>query len=463
MAHAAIDPLLIGWTESIYWANQDGVLLGVGGSFDAHQTFVKIEIIQRKENSFHSTTRLAEMSLIKEISYIGGIEEKIEQSTSIRDQVFSEAYDCVVKLSCPLLPRDCQIEIINLLSPIPLSQSFILKQSRARVQEKGFIVKLLPEAKILNYRPYSGEVSIEKELHELRRSFSMTFQITNLEDLNIDQDCLFYFIRAFGSKEDYEKIANPKNDSRERTCKAIYLALKYRNVKLIQYFQKIIITSRNDFTKDMCSIVLGFSAEFGYLKMVQSLVEDFQSDPSAEDNHAVKHAAVNGHLAVVKYLMEEADPKYGVNPASGNDNIAIRGAALNGHLDVVKYLIEEVDEKYGVDPAHLGNVTIGNAASNGHLDVIKYLMNLDSKYHVDAAEDDNWTIILAASCGQLAVVKYLIEDVDEEYGIDPAAQDNEAVKLAVEEGYLAVVKYLMNLDSKYGIDQSLCRQALCRH
>ena len=89
-----------------------------------------------------------------------------------------------------------------MLSPTPLSSSFILKQSIARVQEKGFIVKLLPEAKKVNM--YRTLTSIEKELYELRQSFGITFQIANLDWSNIDLDCLFYFICAFGSEEDYE-------------------------------------------------------------------------------------------------------------------------------------------------------------------------------------------------------------------------------------------------------------------
>ena len=100
------------------------------------------------------------------------IEKKINKSTSIRDLVFSEAYDGVVKLSCPLLPRDCQIEIINMLSPAPLSSSFILKQSSAEVQVNGFIVKLLPEAKQVNQLstgyPYT---SIQQELYHILQLF----------------------------------------------------------------------------------------------------------------------------------------------------------------------------------------------------------------------------------------------------------------------------------------------------
>ena len=313
---------------------------------------------------------------------------KISQSTIFRDQVFSEAYDSVVKLSCPFLPRDCQIEIINMLCPIPLSSSFILKQSKARVQEKGFIVKLLPEAKKVNQPSTRYHPLIEKELYELRRSFGITFNYSNLDLSNIDLDCLFYFICAFGSEEEYEKFIcsstfNSQKTPQDYHQEAIYLALKYGNITLILYFQKFMNIYQNDLTKSLCSIMFSFAAEFGYLKIIQTLlVPDFQCDPAAEDNYAIRFAAKEGHLSVVKYLLEEVDEKFGIDPAA-EDNRAIRSAAWNRHVAVVKYLMEQVDEKYGTHPAARDNRAIRDAASFEKLDVVKYLMNLDSKYGID--------------------------------------------------------------------------------
>ena len=317
---------------------------------------------------------------------IGALESKISKSTIFRNQIFSEAYDRVVKLSCPLLPRDCQIEIINMLSPTPLSSSFILKQSRASVQEKGFIVKLLPEAKKVNQPSTRYHPLIEKELYELRRSFGITFNYSNLDLSNIDLDCLFYFICAFGSEEDYEKFIcsstfNSKKTPQQYHQEAIYIALKYNNIKLILYFQKYIYIYRNELTKDLCSTMFLSAASFGHLKILQTLlVQDFQCDPAAEGNYAIRIAAAKGHFDVVKYLMEEVDEKYGIDPAAENSQ-TVRSAATNGHLDVVKYLMEEVDAKYRVNPASEDNWAIVNAAANGHLAVVKYLMEeVDAKY-----------------------------------------------------------------------------------
>ena len=93
--------------------------------------------------------------------------------------------------------------------------------------------------------------------------------------------------------------------------------------------------------------MLDSAALYGYLKIIQILVQDFQCNRAAQDNYAIRYAAEYGHLDVVKYLMEGVDEKYGIDPASEN-NWTIQCAASNGHLDVVKYLMH-LDSKYGID------------------------------------------------------------------------------------------------------------------
>lgn len=67
----------------------------------------------------------------------------------IHERVNLEAYDTVVDLSCPHLPRDCQLEIIRMLIPtrIRLPLSFIQNQSKTQQNRKGFMLKLLPGAR----------------------------------------------------------------------------------------------------------------------------------------------------------------------------------------------------------------------------------------------------------------------------------------------------------------------------
>ena len=179
----------------------------------------------------------------------------------ICDQVFSEAYDCVVKLACPLLPRDCQIEIIKMIVPTTLSLSVIQEQSRAQEHRKGVTVTLLPEAKKVN-QPYSISHT-EKELYDLRRCFNINFHFSDLHLSDIDPKSLFYFICAFGTEENYEKFIclstfrpeeAPPIEDYVYHHQAIYIALKYGNIQLILYLLKMMSSYKNHLTEELPKI-----------------------------------------------------------------------------------------------------------------------------------------------------------------------------------------------------------------
>ena len=86
------------------------------------------------------------------------------------------------------------------------------------------------------------------------------------------------------------------------------------------------------------------------------------ADITADDNYAVRWAAENGHLEVVKYLHENGAD------ITAEDNEAVRCAAIYGHLEVVKYLHEN-----GADITADDNYVVERATRNGHTDVVKYL------------------------------------------------------------------------------------------
>lgn len=111
-----------------------------------------------------------------------------------------------------------------------------------------------------------------------------------------------------------------------------------------------------------------------------SLDSKYKIDPAARDDEAIRNAATNGHLDIVKYLMEEVGPEYGIDPAARDDE-AIQLSAGDGHLDVVRYLIEEVDSKYRIDPVDMNNEAICVAVEEERKDVV--LMGLDPKYGID--------------------------------------------------------------------------------
>jgi hypothetical protein len=146
-------------------------------------------------------------------------------------------------------------------------------------------------------------------------------------------------------------------------------------------------------------------------------------------------AAANGHLSVVRYLIEDSGQ---LVDATARDNRALRYAATNGHLLVIRYLVEESGQS--VDTTACNNYALRLAARHGHLSVIRYLIE-DSGQSVDATSDNNSAIRLAAANGHLPVVRYLIEDSGQP--VDVTAKGNWALQFAVTNDHLPVVRYLI--------------------
>lgn len=89
------------------------------------------------------------------------------------------------------------------------------------------------------------------------------------------------------------------------------------------------------------------AAEKGNLKKVRSLLKQ-GADIHILDDLAVRLAAENGHLRVVRYLVETTGPEQGANIHSNND-YALYQASVRGHLPVVQYLVEQganIDTRY---------------------------------------------------------------------------------------------------------------------
>jgi len=87
-----------------------------------------------------------------------------------------------------------------------------------------------------------------------------------------------------------------------------------------------------------------------------------------KDNFAIRYAAANGHIDVVKYLVA-ACPTVDV---TADNNAPIRWAARYGYIDIVKYLVESCPP---VDVTADNNAPIRSAADAGHIDIVKYLLS----------------------------------------------------------------------------------------
>eukprot|EP01068_Selenidium_serpulae_P016333 Selendium_serpulae@DN6287_c2_g1_i1.p1 len=133
-------------------------------------------------------------------------------------------------------------------------------------------------------------------------------------------------------------------------------------------------------------------------------------------------AARNGHLQVVKFLVE--DQRAEVEAFSIYDTTPLHCAAREGHLQVVQFLVDhgadaEAKNKLHCTPLHA-------AAGGGHLQVVKFLVE---DHGADVQVKDLWDVPpLHVAVGQerLQVVKFLVDhgaDVDAEDVFGRAALD----------------------------------------
>ena len=101
-------------------------------------------------------------------------------------------------------------------------------------------------------------------------------------------------------------------------------------------------------------LTINRASEQGNLEMVKYCV----ANECPIDTWACAHAALNGDLACLKYLHEEAKAPW--------DWYTANWAAQNGHLHILEYLVERKYNKYHESACWF-------AAGNGLLDCLKYL------------------------------------------------------------------------------------------
>ncbi len=104
------------------------------------------------------------------------------------------------------------------------------------------------------------------------------------------------------------------------------------------------------------------AARNGHIKVVKQLLDE-GADPRFGNSRSLWAAATSGHLEVVKLLLPVTDPR-------ANNSWSLRRAAENGHLEIVRLLLPVSD------PKAADSLALRFAAKNGHLEIIKLLLPL---------------------------------------------------------------------------------------
>ena len=144
----------------------------------------------------------------------------------------------------------------------------------------------------------------------------------------------------------------------------------------------------------------------GNLKKIKKLnlsLDDIRS----YDNCAFRYASENGHLEVIKYLINKG---LTLEDIRSLDNYAFRLASLNRHIEVIKYLIYK-----GLtleDIRSYDNCAFKWASLFGYLEVIKLLI-YNGLTLQDIRSQDNYALRNASEYGRIEVVKYLEDTIKE--------------------------------------------------
>ncbi|KAI0537632.1 ankyrin repeat-containing domain protein [Xylaria digitata] len=218
-------------------------------------------------------------------------------------------------------------------------------------------------------------------------------------------------------------------------------------------FIKVLFMAGAD-ANDGCALPI--AARYGQLEVVRYLLAA-KADVNAVhelQSTALIAAAENGHSDIVKELLKNgADPKINHNirssarvSAIGNGHFglvnngftgcgtAIDAAAMNGHVDIVKILIESRTDDLSADY----NLALQAAAENGHLDIVKIL--IENRVDVNTDTDYGTPLTAAATIGHIDIVKILLQNRAD---VNKVTERGTALSAAAGNGHLDIVGLLV--------------------
>ena len=121
------------------------------------------------------------------------------------------------------------------------------------------------------------------------------------------------------------------------------------------------------------------SGDFEQVKLFIKLGADVNNSVDEYNGTALGNAAGEGHLEIVKYLVEKAHANINLKPFDGGYTI-LDTASRGGNLDVISYLIDKGADVNFTD--NRGDTALINVSREGNLKVAKLL--------VDAGADINF-------------------------------------------------------------------------
>ena len=203
-------------------------------------------------------------------------------------------------------------------------------------------------------------------------------------------------------------------------------------------------TEQQYFLANKCGATLiSIACLGGHLSAVQTFFEcygeQFNRLSALTDLPPCLIACMNGHLATVKFLLQQ--PNVEVNLSSTNGNTPFIVACQKGHLELVRVLIANQRIRVNhLTQDHFSPLLL--ACQNGHVDVVKLLL-ANPRVSITASHLKTFTPLYAACrAGHLAVVNILL--ADKRININQSSYTGGTPFLiACQHGHVGVVKCLL--------------------
>lgn len=218
----------------------------------------------------------------------------------------------------------------------------------------------------------------------------------------------------------------------------LLLSAGHGQLHILQYLINELEIDKNSYNPESLETPLCAAAICGHLPVLTYLLEIGSDHFDRRCVTPLHHAANNGKMEIVKYLMTKHPNMYSFHPVI----TPLGMATLNGDLIMVKYFLEEAHCSNQPDP--YGSTLVHIAAAHGHLDIVDYLvcdMNCDplmeTKKHITP-------LLLACHGGHLEVLKFYFEKLN----VGPKVSltiitGDKPIHIATLMGHLNVVKYLV--------------------
>lgn len=328
---------------------------------------------------------------------------------------------------------------------------------------------------------------------------------------------ILFFICAFGTPAILAQIQSQFTKRKpEQYLKYVCLgvAVKYANFAVVKHMLQHLDTLQMSKILSYTA-VLELAVEYGYMDVVEDLIQRNKSDPRAYENYAFRISVQNHNWEMIQYLIQlnddvqiKAKTQY---MADLSDAAEVYLASLkpgdqyyekdlgsiyrptrdiNYIIKTKKHLLENIIQanpklegapedlqlsfqyssqfdwyhlECDINPGDADNEAFRGAARRGDLVMIKYIMGFaESNSEIDPAALGNEPMYNAAGSGHLEVVEYLM-GLDVKYNIDPGAIFNRAIVAAAGRGHWKVVNYFLRLDPKYGIDPAVDKNEVLKN